>query len=50
MKAVLWTDTLQLVIMLIGVFIVLIMGVVKEGGFGSVWETNRLSGRLDFME
>ena len=46
----LWTDTVQLIIMLVGVFIVLIMGVVKEGGFGSVWETNRLSGRLDFME
>ena len=46
----LWTDTLQLLVMISGVILVLIMGVVKEGGFGEIWEVNKISGRLDFLE
>lgn len=44
------TDSLQLVIMFIGVLIVLIYGSVEQGGFANVWEANKLSGRLDFIE
>lgn len=50
MKAVLWTDTLQLVIMVVGTFIVYITGVIKEGGFAEVYRVSKISGRLDIFE
>lgn len=50
MKAVLWTDTLQSLLMVSGLVAVIITGVIKEGGIGNIWEVNRMSGRLDFME
>jgi len=50
LKAVMWTDTLQLLIMIGGVFVVLIYGTVKAGGIGVIWEASRLSGRLDMLE
>ena len=46
----LWTDTLQLIIMVAGIMIVLIFGTIKEGGISKVLEVNRLSGRLDLLE
>lgn len=50
LKAVLWTDALQLCIMIAGIYVVLIYGTIEQGGFSNVWEANKLSGRLDFME
>lgn len=50
MKAVLWTDAVQLLIMIAGVLTVLIYGTLKEGGIVEVLRVNRLSGRLDFIE
>lgn len=50
MKAVLWTDTMQLVIMIVGIVIVYIVGVLKEGGFAEIYRVNKLSGRLDIFE
>ena len=50
MKAVLWTDTMQLAIMIIGIVVVYIVGVIKEGGFGEIYEVNNISGRLDIFE
>jgi len=50
LKAVLWTDTLQLVIMIGGIFVVLIYGIVDGNGMAEIWEANKLSGRLDFLE
>ena len=50
LKAVLWTDTLQLIVMIAGVLTVLAMGIAEEGGFYQVWETSRISGRLDMLE
>ena len=50
MKAVLLTDTLQLVIMFIGIIGVFIYGVVHAGGFGEVMRIAKQSGRLDMLE
>ncbi|XP_054261817.1 sodium-coupled monocarboxylate transporter 2-like isoform X2 [Macrosteles quadrilineatus] len=49
LKAVVWTDTLQTILMLAGVVVVLVMGTWHLGGPGVVWERNRLSGRLEFL-
>ena len=46
----LWTDTLQLIVMILGVLTVLIMGITEEGGFDQVWEASKVSGRLDMLE
>ena len=50
MKAVLWTDTLQLMIMFAGVFTVLIAGSINEGGAAEIYRVNKMSGRLDVIE
>ena len=50
MKAVLWTDTFQLLIIFAGVITVFTAGIIQEGGFGNITEVNRLSGRLDVFE
>ena len=50
MKAVLWTDTLQLLIMFAGIFTVFIAGVIHEGGFTEITSVSRKSGRLDVLE
>lgn len=49
MKAVLWTDTLQSLLMVVGVIAVMAAGVHREGGVANVWEASRVSGRLDFL-
>ncbi|OWA50070.1 Sodium-coupled monocarboxylate transporter 1 [Hypsibius exemplaris] len=46
MKAVIWTDAFQMVIMLCGVVIVLVHGVISAGGVSTVLEANRNTGRL----
>ena len=46
----LWTDAVQLCIMILGVLIVVIYGSIADGGFSKIWEVNRLSGRLDILE
>jgi len=33
-----------------GTFVVLIYGIVDGGGMAEIWEANKLSGRLDFLE
>ncbi|KAF6027668.1 hypothetical protein EB796_014024 [Bugula neritina] len=50
LKAVLWTDTLQFLIMIVGCIVLLIFGTVKAGGPSEVWRVNKLSGRLDILE
>ncbi|KAF4521053.1 hypothetical protein B566_EDAN008125 [Ephemera danica] len=49
LKAVVWTDTLQTILMFIGVIIVMFLGTVRVGGFGAVFERNAQSGRLEFF-
>lgn len=50
LKAVVWADTFQMVIMIGGFIAVLITGIVRQGGFANVIEANRVSGRLDILE
>lgn len=50
MKAVLWTDTLQLIIMFVGIIGVFIAGVVHGGGPAEIYRVAKLSGRLDVLE
>ncbi|XP_048255301.1 sodium-dependent multivitamin transporter-like [Haliotis rufescens] len=47
-KAVIWTDVLQCIIMLIGLFAVSIKGTIEAGGISEVWGRAAESGRLDF--
>ena len=48
MKAVLWTDTFQMTIVIIGVFVLLIAGAEEVGGFSKVWEIADQNERLEF--
>ncbi|KAL8559128.1 hypothetical protein ACOMHN_046176 [Nucella lapillus] len=48
MKAVLWTDTFQAVIMVGGLLAVLIRGSIVTGGFAHAWEVAAERGRIKF--
>ncbi len=50
MKAVLWVDTLQAVIMLAGLLAILIRGSAKLGGLGKVWKRAGEYGRLQYWK
>ncbi|KAK3574886.1 hypothetical protein QTP86_018352 [Hemibagrus guttatus] len=47
LKAVIWTDVFQMVIMLAGFVAVIARGAVIQGGLGKIWEDNYNGGRLD---
>lgn len=49
LKAVVWTDTLQTMLMLAGVIWVLVLGTIKLGGPRNVLQLNEESGRLEFF-
>ncbi|XP_021348233.1 sodium-coupled monocarboxylate transporter 1-like [Mizuhopecten yessoensis] len=48
-KAVIWTDVFQSVIMVAGLISVLIKGTIDAGGSAYVWEVNTTSDRLDIF-
>ncbi|XP_064614238.1 sodium-coupled monocarboxylate transporter 2-like [Liolophura sinensis] len=48
MKAVVWTDVFQAVVMLTGLLAVVIQGTISVGGFGEVWKLNEDWGRIKF--
>ncbi|KAK3926783.1 Sodium-coupled monocarboxylate transporter 2 [Frankliniella fusca] len=50
MKAVVWTDTFQVVVLYVAMLAVLIKGTIDIGGFGVVWETNAQNGRGDLFK
>lgn len=50
LKAVVWTDTFQILIMLLGIIIVLIIGISKIGGFHIIFERAATSDRLEFFK
>jgi len=50
MKAVMWTDTIQVIIMFGSMLGVIIKGNVDAGGFAAVWNANSLSGRVESIE
>ncbi|XP_046890471.1 sodium-coupled monocarboxylate transporter 2 [Hypomesus transpacificus] len=50
LKAVVWTDAFQMVVMVVGFLTVLIQGVLKAGGLGSIWEAAQKSNRLSVFD
>ncbi|XP_037785352.1 sodium-coupled monocarboxylate transporter 1-like [Penaeus monodon] len=48
-KAVVYTDTFQTLVMVVGVIVVIIQGCVEVGGGPAVWEINRENGRIEFF-
>lgn len=50
MKAVLWTDTLQVLIMYVTMVFIVIYGSIEVGGFGYVWEKALESGRAELVD
>ncbi|KAK6622118.1 hypothetical protein RUM44_001925 [Polyplax serrata] len=48
-KAVVWTDTLQIGLMILGVLTVATMGTLDVGGPKTVWQRNDESGRIEFF-
>lgn len=50
MKAVLWADTLQVLIMFAGIFAVLIEGCRVLGGMEKAWNTAKDNGRIELLE
>lgn len=50
MKAVVWSDTLQVFVMYGAIIAVLIKGVYDIGGFGVVWQRSIDFGRLEMFK
>lgn len=50
MKAVLITDSFQVIIMFTGLIAILIKGSIEVGGFGEAWQLAYDSGRVYFDE
>ena len=50
LKAVIWTDTVQVVIMYISMLTVIIKGDLDIGGTAEVWRRNAETGRVEFDE
>ncbi|XP_024946270.1 sodium-coupled monocarboxylate transporter 1 [Cephus cinctus] len=49
LKAVVWTDTIQTIVMFGGVVTVAVLGTAKVGGISEVWRRNVQSGRIEFF-
>ncbi|KAK2583548.1 hypothetical protein KPH14_009502 [Odynerus spinipes] len=49
LKAVVWTDTIQTVVMFGGVIAVAILGTNRVGGISEVWRRNVETGRIEFF-
>ncbi|XP_054159523.1 sodium-coupled monocarboxylate transporter 1-like [Oppia nitens] len=48
-KAVIWTDVIQCILMFLGVLMVIIQGISEVGGIAKVWDINEKGGRLKFF-
>lgn len=49
MKAVVWTDTFQMVVMAAGMLTLLISGSMKMGGLDVAWDVARQNERIKFF-
>nr|VZI24870.1 unnamed protein product [Spirometra erinaceieuropaei] len=47
LKGVVWTDVIQLTIMLIGMITILVVGLVSVGGPVTLWQTALMDGKID---
>lgn len=50
MKAVMWTDTFQVVMMFAGLIAILVKGSIDHGGFGNIWSYLYDSQRVEFFK
>lgn len=50
LRAVLWTDAFQSILMFAAVFTVIISGLVKAGGFGEIFKVANEGGRLELWK
>ena len=50
MKAVVWTDTIQMAIVYAGMLTLLIQGLIVIGGMGEAWDLASKGGRIVFNE
>ncbi|XP_054156937.1 sodium-coupled monocarboxylate transporter 1-like [Oppia nitens] len=48
-KAVIWTDVLQCILMFLGVLMVIIQGIIESNGLSEIWRINEEGGRLIFF-
>ena len=49
-KAVIWTDFLQGMVMVVASIAVIVLGLIHVGGFLPVWERSRDGGRINFFQ
>ena len=49
-KAVVFTDAWQVVVMFISVVVVVIIGTIAVGGLDVIWERSMEGGRIDFFK
>ncbi|KAK3095173.1 hypothetical protein FSP39_011031 [Pinctada imbricata] len=49
-KAVIWTDVFQSIVMVAGILAILIKGTMVVGGVGRTWEIAKDNGRLNFFD
>ncbi|KAG9475743.1 hypothetical protein GDO78_003908 [Eleutherodactylus coqui] len=50
LKAVVWTDAFQMVVMVVGFLSVLVEGTIQNGGINNVWQTAINGSRLDIAD
>ena len=50
MKAVIWTDTIQMAVMLAGQIAIVVQGSLRMGGISEVFRVAQEGGRLNFKE
>lgn len=50
MKAVLWTDLFQSILMFVSMFAVVGVGTYRMGGVSNVWNEALAGGRIEFLK
>jgi Na+/proline symporter len=50
LRAVIWTDLFQALVMFVSLFFIIIKGLIDVGGFENLWEINSAGGRLNFFD
>jgi len=50
LKAVVWIDFLQTVVIMISSIAIIIVGLIKAGGMGNVWQKSSDGGRILIFE
>lgn len=50
LKSVVWTDTIQYIMMNGAIFTILMLGIPNEGGIKEIWRKAEESGRIEFFK